>query len=301
VRGSARWSRRAGRRKHSGEQRWEMCVGRADCSDWRRRWRRGQAGRCRRCARTGPEDWAGQKAGYRCFENAGVRPEALLASHRAATVERMASERVALAVQDTPTLDSSQHPATLGLGALKPAKQRGLVGHTTLAVTPERLPLGLLDRQVWTRTPATVGTRVTRRQRAITETERQQWLTSLQRAIQAQAACPRTRVVGVGEREADVYDLFLVERPAGLDLLIRAAWDQQVDGPQPHLWWATLGVGHPGCGPPWLKPPCSPRGRWPLHATPASWLAPPRSRSAPSRWPSAPQCIATTNTSPPCP
>ena len=33
------------------------------------------------------EDWAEQKAGYRSFSNAGVRPEAILASHRAATKE----------------------------------------------------------------------------------------------------------------------------------------------------------------------------------------------------------------------
>jgi hypothetical protein len=48
--------------------------------------------------------------------------------------------------------------------------------------------------------------------------------------------------VSVGDREADVYDLFLAERPAGVDLLIRAAWDRAVEGPQPHLWAALAAL-----------------------------------------------------------
>jgi len=43
----------------------------------------------------------------------------------------------------------------------------------------------------------------------------------------------------VGDREADVYDLFLAPRPDGVDLLVRAAWDRRVEGPQPHLWQAV--------------------------------------------------------------
>lgn len=182
------------------------------------------------------EDWAEQKAGYRFFSNEGVRPEAILASHRAAPVGRMASERVVLAVQDTTTLDYSQHRATIGLGALKSAKQRGMVVHTTLAVTPERAPLGLLDQQVWTRPAATLGKRASRKDRAIAEKESQKWLTSLQATSEAQTPCVATQVVSVGDREADVYDLFLADRPAGVDLLVRASWNRRVAGEHAYLW-----------------------------------------------------------------
>jgi hypothetical protein len=47
--------------------------------------------------------------------------------------------------------------------------------------------------------------------------------------IGARAACPDTHFVSVGDREADVYDLFLVARPAGVDLLVRAAQDRKAD------------------------------------------------------------------------
>lgn len=176
------------------------------------------------------------KAGYRFFANEAIRPEQILSSHAAATVERMAKASVVLAIQDTTTLNYSQHPGTIGLGALNRGGQRGLVVHTTLTMTPERVPLGLLTQEVWARDPETVGQRATRKERPITEKESQKWLTSVEAVIEAKAACPTTQLVSVGDREADVYDLFLVERPAGVDLLIRAAWDRRVTGPQPQLW-----------------------------------------------------------------
>jgi hypothetical protein len=33
------------------------------------------------------------------------------------------------------------------------AAQQGLIAHTTLALTPEHVPLGLLHQQVWARDP----------------------------------------------------------------------------------------------------------------------------------------------------
>jgi len=43
----------------------------------------------------------------------------------------------------------------------------------------------------------------------------------------------------VGDREADVYDLLAAERPAGVELLMRAAWDRCVSAPQRYV-WATV-------------------------------------------------------------
>ena len=43
----------------------------------------------------------------------------------------------------------------------------------------------------------------------------------------------------VGNREADVYDLLALERPAGVELLIRAAWDRCVTQAA-HCVWATV-------------------------------------------------------------
>jgi len=116
---------------------------------------------------------------------------------------------------------------------------RGLLVHTTLAFTPERVPLGVLAQQVWARDPDTIGKRATRKQRPITEKESQKWLTSLEAVLAARGACPQTRFVSVGDREADVYDLLALERPTGVELLMRAAWDRCVTQPE-HYVWATV-------------------------------------------------------------
>lgn len=184
-------------------------------------------------------DRATLKAAYRFFDNTAIDPQNLLDSHVDATLTRLAPVPLVLAVQDTTELDWTAHPATTGLGPLGHPAHRGLHVHTTLAFTPERVPLGLLAQQVWARAPHDVGKRATRKQRPIAEKESRKWLTSLEAVLAARVECPQTRLVSVGDREADVYDLFAMERPAGVDLLIRAAWDRCVTQLE-HYVWATV-------------------------------------------------------------
>jgi hypothetical protein len=186
-------------------------------------------------------DWAMTQAAYRFFDNEGVTPEAMLASHVQASAARLAAVPLVLAVQDTTLLDWTHHPATTGLGPLATARQQGLLAHSTLAFTPDRVPLGLLAQEVWAREAATFGQQPDQHRRALAEKESRKWLTSLDAVLAARRACPRTHFVSVGDREADVYDLFLVARPPGVDLLVRAAQDRRVDAPT-RLLWATVGA-----------------------------------------------------------
>ena len=197
------------------------------------------------------------KAAYRFFDHEAVDPQAILESPVMATSDRLAAVSRVLAVQDTTAVAWTAHPATTGLGPLAAPTHQGLHVHTTLALTPERPPLGLLAQQVWARDPAAVGTRTTRKHRPIVDKESQQGLTSVAAVRAAHARCPQTRVVCVGDRDADVYDLFLQERPSGVDLLVRAAWNRRVDPPERSLWTkvaaqpvvATLTVRVPRRGP----------------------------------------------------
>lgn len=178
------------------------------------------------------------KAAYRFFANDYVRAQAILASHFHSTKARMRAARLVLAVQDTSYLDWTDHPHTTGLGPLATPSHQGLLVHTTLALTPERVPLGLLQQQVWAR-EKDVRRNQDHKQRPICDKESQKWLRSLQAVIAARAECPDTHLVSVGDREADVYDLFLLERPAGVDLLVRAAQDRKAEHPEKYL-WATM-------------------------------------------------------------
>lgn len=183
------------------------------------------------------EDPAMLKAAYRFFGSHYVDSEAVLSSHIAATWRRLRSVPLVLAPQDTSLLDYSHYPETEGLGPLASPKQQGLLAHTTLALTPEHVPLGLLHQQVWARDPE-LRREQDHKTRPLEEKESQKWLLSLQAVIAARAACPETHFVSVGDREADVYDLFLLERPVGVDLLVRAAQNRKVEGPESYLWAA---------------------------------------------------------------
>ena len=179
------------------------------------------------------------KAAYRFFDNDGIAPQDILRSHVEATYTRLGAVPVVLAVQDTTEVNWTRHPATQGLGPLGHTACHGLLVHTTLAITPERVPLGLLAQQVWARDPADVGKRARRKQLPISQKESQKWLHSLDAVYTAHDCCPTTRLVSVGDREADVYDVLAAPRPAGVDLLIRAAWDRCVQGAERSV-WATV-------------------------------------------------------------
>ncbi len=183
------------------------------------------------------DDPAMLKAAYRFFSNDHVQAEAILASHVQSTIRRMQAVELVLAPQDTTYLDWTDHPATQGLGPLAAPTHQGLIAHTTLALTSERVPLGLLQQQVWAR-EQDLRRNDDHKQRPIADKESQKWLTSLEAVIAARAECPDTQFVSIGDREADVYDLFLLERPVGVELLVRAAQDRKADHPEKYLWAA---------------------------------------------------------------
>jgi hypothetical protein len=183
------------------------------------------------------------KGAYRFFANDAIEPHDVLDSHIEATYHRLHHVPVVLAVQDTTEVDWTSHPAMRGLGPLGPRACQGLLVHSTLAFTPERLPLGLLAQQVWARAPDDVGKRTRRKQLPISQKESQKWLTSLAAVCQARDGCPQSRLLSIGDREADVYDLLAAARPEGVEVLIRAAWDRCVQAPERQV-WATV-EAHP--------------------------------------------------------
>jgi hypothetical protein len=181
-------------------------------------------------------DEAVLKGMYRFFDNDCVKHEAILEGHVRATVDRLQGQDTILAVQDSTEVYWT-HGAE-GLGTLRSgrsgAKKAGCVVHTTMAFTPERVPVGLLQQQLLRRLgPPRLGDHP---QRPIADKESQKWLTSLEAVRSAHEASPTTHFVSVGDREADLYDLFLVERPAGVDLLIRARSNRLVAHPERKLW-----------------------------------------------------------------
>lgn len=180
------------------------------------------------------------KGAYRFLSNARVDMQTVIKAHIEATVERLREHQVVLAVQDTTMLNYTAHPATEDLGPINTRKDkaRGLILHDTVAFNEEGTPLGLLDVQCWARDEKTAGKRYRRKQLPLEQKESMKWLRSYRRLQEIQRLCPGTMLVSVGDREADIFELFheAVRNISGPHLLIRAEKSRKRHSEQGHLW-----------------------------------------------------------------
>jgi Domain of unknown function (DUF4338)/Transposase Tn5 dimerisation domain/Transposase DNA-binding len=185
-------------------------------------------------------DRAKSKAAYRFFDHEKVNLHSVLQPHYAATQARVARERVVLAVQDSTSLNYSTHPATENLGPIGPHAESviGLLVHDTMAFNLDGTPLGLLDLQCWARDPAQFGKNHRRKTLPLEQKESVKWRRSLEAVAQVQAQCPQTQIVSVGDREADIYELFVWAQaePGRPHLLIRAAQNRCLQAEHGKLW-----------------------------------------------------------------
>ena len=116
------------------------------------------------------DGWSDTMAAYRFFDNEKVAPAAILAPHIAATKRRVGEQPVVLVVQDTTELDFSAHPPT-DVQCLNEPHRFGYYEHSHLAVTPEKLPLGLLGSETFNRAPESLGKSAERKSLPIEEKE----------------------------------------------------------------------------------------------------------------------------------
>ncbi len=180
------------------------------------------------------------KAAYRFLDCEQNSMEQILTSHYNATYQRLCEEKVVLVPNDTTSLNYSLHPMTEGLGPISKRREGtvGLLVHDTLTFNLAGTPLGLLDVQCWARDPKEFGKKHRRHELSIEEKESYKWVRSYQAAEAAQQHCPETMFVCIGDREADIYELFhlALSNPQGPELLIRASQDRLLADTQGHLW-----------------------------------------------------------------
>jgi hypothetical protein len=129
---------------------------------------------------------------YRLFDQARAdKRDMVLAPHMARTEARMAQHPVVLCLQDTTELDFNGQGID-GLGSLSYEAQRGMYVHPAYAVSPQRLPLGILDAWMWAR-PLEVA-------------ESRRWIEGYERLAERAGQLPDTRLVYVADREADILE-----------------------------------------------------------------------------------------------
>ena len=179
-------------------------------------------------------DWAAAKGAYRFWSSDQVSVAAIQEAHGRSTVERVKEHEWVLAIQDTTSLDFTDHPATQGMGTLDHPACRGLKVHSVLMASTQGVPLGIIHQEVWSRDPATLGKKHQRRSKATRDKESQRWLSALERT---QESCPEeTKVITVADREADIYDFLAAPRQPGAELLVRGTYNRRVDHEARYLW-----------------------------------------------------------------
>jgi len=175
-------------------------------------------------------DWAATKGYYRLIdqpEDSAVTVPNILHPHRERTVQRMAAQSTVLCVQDGTDLNFTKHAQCTGLGVIGTnqtgATSRGLHLHSTLAVSTEGLPLGVLRAHFDAPKKKVKG-------QPERDKKSQRWLDGLHDCASAAAQLPDTQLVTVMDREADFFELFDTQRHVApqVQLLVRAKYNRNI-------------------------------------------------------------------------
>jgi len=177
-------------------------------------------------------DWAETKAAYRFFKNENVKVKNILKAHGKKTAERAQKHKTILAVQDTSYFSYTTHKQTKGLGKITIKKREnkkdkittGLIMHTSLGLTINGLPLGLLDQKIFSR----INYPEDRNHRdiPIEDKESYKWLESLKNT---KDVLKDIEVVTVCDREADIYEFFKLSYEINSPVLVRAKANRTVN------------------------------------------------------------------------
>lgn len=179
-------------------------------------------------------DVAAVKGYYRLIDkpdDSQVTMQAILAPHRQRTVLRMKAQSVVLCIQDGTDLSYSGMAQCEGLGVIGSnqtgAQSAGLHLHSTLVVSTQGLPLGVLGAQCSAPTPKAKDGRGRACAVPIEEKKTFAWIKGLRECNEVAVELPDTRQVCVMDREADIFELFDEQRQTrSVDLLVRAKHDR---------------------------------------------------------------------------
>lgn len=149
------------------------------------------------------------KAAYRWLSNEKVNAEFILLYHRARVLERTKEHDIILHIQDTTEMNFNQRKQIEGMGRLRTDKDQGFFMHTTIAVTPERVTLGVVQNKIYIRN--TIMTHEERKEaikRPIEDKESMRWLESFRYTNETAKIFPEKLLINVGDREGDFFELF---------------------------------------------------------------------------------------------
>jgi hypothetical protein len=170
---------------------------------------------------------ASTKGAYRFFNNHSIDDEMIVAPHIEATILRCMEYDEVVIAQDTTYLDYSSHEAVKGLSPFqkKGEEFRGIALHTGLAMGSSGLPLGQIYHHQWVRDKKVSETPHQRTMKPIEELESARWLHCI---AQSRELLNKRKIIQVGDREADIFEVFQFAHSCDVDLVIRSSHDRKI-------------------------------------------------------------------------
>lgn len=150
--------------------------------------------------------WAETLAAYRFFDNEKVTFDSIMSGHKISTLKRIQDEPVVLIPQDTTFLNFATDDKSKDMGTLRKKNSNQQLLHTSIAITPSRVNLGVVDGSMWQREDISTGK--SRSTKKIDEKESHRWLLHYDSACAVQGQSPDTTVVSIADREGDIHEWF---------------------------------------------------------------------------------------------
>ena len=183
------------------------------------------------------QTWREIKSCYRFLSNPKVTPLKIFRPHRAKVLKRIQEHPVILCVNDTTSINYTSKGAMEDKGSIG-KNIDGLWLHPILAVTPERLNLGLLNINFYTRDLQ--ETKIHRNNLPIEKKESIRWLESYKKVDELAKEYPETNFVYMADREGDIIELIdnalnsKSKNESYADIIIRSNHDRLLDEFEEH-------------------------------------------------------------------
>ena len=158
------------------------------------------------------------KAAYRFFDNRKVKTNNILKWHKEITYQKIAKmqeENTIFVIQETSNINYSTHESKIDIGPIHSNIDHGIKLHPSIAITPTRIPFGIIDTKMWSReeemstikkTELRKQKSIARRKIPIEEKESYRWIETMHASQELAAKFPKKRIINIADRESDIRE-----------------------------------------------------------------------------------------------
>ena len=172
------------------------------------------------------------QACYRLLSNDLVDETKIIQPHLDKSIERASKHPVVLCLSDTTSLNYTTRKKLKDSGYISSNNAQGFFLHATIAVTPDRLHLGLVAQKFWAREKEKKKARSSyeRERMMFAEKESYRWLESYRKSCDLSSQCSDSHVIHITDREGDIFEIYneYATRDNAADYVIRSKHNRTV-------------------------------------------------------------------------